>query len=108
MNSVPTKRIKMINNNLEICPLGIILQPSPLYLLYLMQKWIGIPCVTNKEDKIYRLELKKDKVTCPLLQDFYQEDMEVPEVAKDILSEDSGDWLQKIKYLKIATSILAF
>lgn len=47
--------------------------------------------MTNKEDKIYRLELKKDKVTCPLLQDFYQEDMEVPEVAKDILSEDSGD-----------------
>lgn len=31
----------------------------------------------------------------PLRQDFYQEDMEVPEAAKKILSEGFGDSLKK-------------
>lgn len=51
-----------------------------------------------KKDKLYLFELKeKDKVTSPLLRDFYQEDMEVLEAAEDILSEDSEDSLQKTK-----------
>lgn len=55
--------------------------------------------MSNTKGKVYLLELKKDKMTHPFLQNFYQEDMEVPEVAKDILSGDSEDSLQKIKQL---------
>lgn len=52
--------------------------------------------MTIKRAKLYLSELKeKDKVTNPLLQDSYQEDMEVPEAAKKILSEDFEDSLQK-------------
>lgn len=58
--------------------------------------------MTIKKAKLYLFELKeKDKVTSPLLQDFYQEDMEVLEAAKEILSEDSEDSLQKKKKIKI-------
>lgn len=60
--------------------------------------------MSNTKGKVYLLELKKNKVTRPFLQNFYQEDMEVPEVAKDILSGDSEDSLQKLKHLIIATS----
>lgn len=75
-----------------------------IYLLHFMQKWIGILRMSNTKGKVYLLELKKNKVTRPFLQNFYQEDMEVPEVAKDILSGDSEDSLQKLKHLIIATS----
>jgi len=52
--------------------------------------------MTIKRAKLYLSELKeKDKVTNPLLQDSYQKDMEVPEAAQKILSEDFGDSLQK-------------
>lgn len=36
-------------------------------------------------------------MTIPLIQACYQEDMEVPEAAKEILSEDSENTLQGIK-----------
>lgn len=62
----------------------------------LCKKWTGFPSMTIKRAKLNLFKLKeKDKVTSPLLQDSYQEDMEVPEAAKKILSEDFEDSLQK-------------
>lgn len=40
-------------------------------------------------------------MTSALLQDCYQEDMEVPEAVKKIPSEDFGDSLQIIEEMKI-------